>query len=162
MKTREREFCRLMTVYADPIRAAEEAGYRKPATAWKKLMGREDIAEEISRLSKNIRSIYQSTAFSGLYQLAYGSVSDAFKLAFSDSIGSDELKKLDLRGVAEIKRTKDKGIEIKLCDRIKAAAQLSEAMNSDPERSSKSGLVEAMVLSAEALRAQSVVNAGEL
>ena len=150
MKPREKEFCRLMTVYADPKRAAGEAGYKHPESAWLNLMGREDIAEEIRRLSRNIRSVYESTAISGLYKLAFGGVSDALALLYDKDMTPESMSKLDLSCVSEIKRT-DKGVEIKFCDRMKAMAQLLQHLDQDEGSSSSSGLLDAMMLSAEAL-----------
>ena len=150
MKPREREFCRLMLVYADPIRAAREIGFKHPESAWQSLLGREDIAEEIRRLSRNIRSVYESTAVCGLYKLAFGGVADALSLLYDRDMTKEELSKLDLSCVSEIKRT-DKGVEIKFCDRTKAMAQLLQQLDRDEGNASSSGLLDAMMLSAEAL-----------
>ena len=156
MKPREREFCRLMTVYADPIRAAKEAGYKHPQAAWSELTAREEIVSEIRHRCENMRSIYENTAICGLYKLAYGGVSDALTLVYQDNLSEKELLALDLMNVSEIKRT-DKGIEIKFCDRIKAIDKLQEVLGSDTEQKTGSGLLDAILLSAEALGNQSRV-----
>ena len=44
MKPREKDFCRLMTAYADPLKAAREAGYKNPDRASIELMTRDDIS----------------------------------------------------------------------------------------------------------------------
>ncbi|WP_407383832.1 terminase small subunit [Ruminococcus sp.] len=154
MKPREKEFCRLMTVYADPIRAAREAGYKKPERAWSELAAREEIVSEIRRRGENIRSIYESTAACGLYRLAYGGVSDALTLVFRDRLSEDDLGTLDLRSISEIKRT-DKGVEIRFCDRIKAAERLAALFSTDAEQGGSTGLLDAIRLSAEALSSAS-------
>ena len=107
-----------MTVYADPIRAAREAGYKEPERAWSELSAQEDIVGEIRRRCENIRSIFESTAVCGLYRLAYGGVNDALTFINREIILKEDLKELDLRNVSEIKKT-DKGIEVKFCDRLK-------------------------------------------
>ena len=150
MKPREKEFCRLMTVYADPVRAAREAGYKHPENAWSDLSAREEIVGEIRRRCENIRSIYESSAVCGLYRLAYGGVGDALTLLYRDHISEEELKTLDLRNISEIKRT-DKSIELKFCDRIKAVDKLQELLGSGAEQGSGTGLLDAIRLSAEAL-----------
>lgn len=150
MKPREKEFCRLMTVYADPIRAAREAGYKHPQDAWSELSAREEIVSEIRRRCENIRSIYESTAICGLYRLAYGGVNDALTLIHREVIREEDLQKLDLRNVSEIKRT-DKGVEIRFCDRMKAVDQLQEILGSGAGHGSSAGLLDAIMLSAEAL-----------
>ena len=154
MKPREKEFCRLMTVYADPVRAAREAGYRKPEKAWSELSAREEIAGEIRRRSENISSIYESTAACGLYRLAYGGAGDALIPVFREELSDDELRTLDLRNVSEIKRT-DKCVEIRFFDRIKAAQTLKELFSSGQEQDGSDGLLDAIRLSAEALSSHS-------
>ncbi|MBQ3264313.1 MAG: hypothetical protein IJH07_00915 [Ruminococcus sp.] len=150
MKPKEKEFCRLMTVYADPVRAAREAGFKHPEKAWSELAAREEIVGEIRRRSENIRSIYESTAVCGMYRLAYGGVSDALTLLYREELSADELNKLDLRNISEVKRT-DKGLEVKFCDRIKAAEKLKELSERDTRQGGSSGLLDAILLSAEAL-----------
>lgn len=154
MKPREKEFCRLMTVYADPVRAAKEAGYKDPEKEWSLLSTRKEIADEISRLSENIRSIYESTAMCGLYRLAYGGVGDPMKLVYGEDFTPGELSALDLINVSEIRRTKDKAIEIKFFDRIKALDKLNEVLRADTQAGQGGGLIEAMLASAEALGRQ--------
>ena len=149
MKPKEKEFCRLMAVSADPVRAAREAGYRHPGRDWSKLVTREEIAAEIRRQCENIRSIYESTAMCGLYRLAYGGVGDAVTLLYRKDFSEEELRALDLRNVSEIKRS-DKGIEIKLCDRIKAIDKLQELLGNGTH-SCGAGLLDAIMQSAQAL-----------
>lgn len=150
MKPREKEFCRLMTVFADPVKAARQAGYKYPEKAWPELAARKEIAREIRRRCENIRSIYESTAICGLYRLAYGDSGDALSLLYREHFGEEELRELDLRNVSEIKRT-DKGVEIRFCDRIKAVDKLQEAFGSSSENGGGSGLLDAIMLSAQAL-----------
>ena len=160
MKKKEKEFCRQMTVTADPVRAARQAGYRRPEKSAAQLLAREDIAEEIRRLCANLRSIYESTALCGLYRLACGGVGDALVPVFSENLLPEELGDLDLSCVSEIKRT-DKGVEVKLCDRIKAMDKLFELIGAPGEQGTGS-LMEAMVLSAEALSRRGEVNSGDV
>lgn len=65
----------------------------------------------------------------GYDKLAFGGVSDAVRLMFCDDPNLLEIRKMDLFNVAEIKRPKGGGMEIKFFDRIKALQcleQLSE------------------------------------
>lgn len=150
MKPREKEFCRLMTVTADPLKAAREAGFQHPERVWSELFAREEIVSEIRRRCENIRSVYEAAAICGLYRLAYGGVSDAMTLLFREDLSEEDLRKLDLRNVSEIKRS-DKGIEVRFCDRIKAIDKLHELLGSDTERENGSGLLDAILSSAQAL-----------
>lgn len=150
MKPKEKEFCRLMTVYADPIRAAREAGYKHPEKSWAELASEEEIVSEIRRLCSNMRSIYENAAVCGLYRLAYGGVSDALTLIYREDLSDRELSALDLTYVSEIKKT-DKGIEVKFCDRIKAIGALSQISGTQTTEGEGSGLLDAIRMSARAL-----------
>jgi hypothetical protein len=61
----------------------------------------------------------------GYRKIAFGKINDAVSLMFRDDISPDELKKLNLNNVAELKQTKD-GLEIKFYDRMKALECLRE------------------------------------
>lgn len=68
----------------------------------------------------------------GYEKLAFGNVADAVRLLFSEEPDLCALDTLDLFNVAEIKRPKGGGIEIKFFDRIKAL-QCMEEMDSNAE-----------------------------
>ncbi len=150
MKPKEKEFCRQMAFCGDPERAAREAGYRSQEK-WKRLLCRDDIAGEIKRCTDALRAVYRNTAVCGLYRMIFSRPSDALKLLYRENPTDAELEALELYGVSEIKRTKDKSMEIKFFDRVKATDKLSELLNSSGELNSSGGLLEAMRLSAEAL-----------
>ena len=57
MKPKEKEFCRLMTVYADPVRAAREAGYKSPEKAWAELASDDELVSEIRRRFLNSEGV---------------------------------------------------------------------------------------------------------
>ena len=152
MKPKEKEFCRLTALCGEPSRAAYMAGYRHPERRWQQLLCREDIAAEIKRYASLLRSVYEDTAVGGLYRIAFGAHNDALRLLYRENLSDAELNDLDLSSVAEIKRTKDKSVEIKFVDRVKAIDKLNEIFNSSQELNSPGGLVEAIRLSAQALR----------
>lgn len=149
MKTKEKEFCRLMAYRGDAKRAARDAGIK--ADKWQRLLCRSDIAAEIERCAESLRAVYRSTAVCGLYRTALSNPTDALKLLYREDPTDEELESVDLSSVAEIKRTKDKSMEIKFFDRVKAADKLNELLNSSKESSASGGLIEAMRLSAQAL-----------
>ena len=150
MKPKEKEFCRLTAICGDPERAAREAGYRS-ADKWRRLICRADIAGEIRKNASTLRSIYRDTAMCGLYRMAFGKQSDALKLLYRANPSDKELEAMDLTSVAEIKRTKEKSVEIKFFERVKAAEKLNTLFNSSEELNSSGGLIEAMTLAAQAL-----------
>lgn len=150
MKPKEKEFCRQMAFCGDPARAAREAGYRS-AEKWKRLLCRDDIVSEIKRCADSLRAVYRETAVCGLYHMIFSKPSDALKLLYRENPTDGELEALELYGISEIKRTKDKSMEIKFFDRVKATDKLSELLNSSGELNSSGGLLDAMRQSAEAL-----------
>jgi hypothetical protein len=56
----------------------------------------------------------------GYEKLAFGSVNDAVRLLFGEEPNPRELESMDFDNIAEIRRLKDGGLEIKFYDRIKA------------------------------------------
>lgn len=62
----------------------------------------------------------------GYEKLAFGGIGDAVRLLFTDEPDLTSLGKMDLYNIAEIKRPKGGGMEIKFFDRIKAMQCLEE------------------------------------
>lgn len=87
----------------------------------------------------------------GLSKLAFGDISDAVSLLFlSDEEIIQNLPKLNLFNICEIKRPKAGGMEIKFFDRIKACEKLRDitAVKSDESL----GFYEALEKSAKNLK----------
>ena len=84
----------------------------------------------------------------GYEKIAFGSIGDAVKLLFMEELKPKEAKKLDLFTVAEIKKPKGGGMEIKFFDRIKALQCLE---NISRQESSPSSFYEAILKGAEAI-----------
>lgn len=101
------------------------------------------VGEEIKKLEE---SDAQGTAYakSGLTRLAFGAVNDAVRLAFDEEITSEEIMKLDLYNVSEIKRPKGGGLEIKFFDRQRALEKLVELDPQFGEESEAQRLVDAI------------------
>ncbi len=89
------------------------------------LLCREEIRDELKRLSRVYNESVAYTASAGLKKLAMGDISDAVRLLYEDNPGSETLRDMDLFMVSEIRR-KENAVEIKFYDRIKALSQLSE------------------------------------
>ena len=62
----------------------------------------------------------QARACLGYERLALGKVTDAIKLLYCENLSDDEIEKLDLTNISEIKKPKDGAMEIKFFDRLKA------------------------------------------
>ena len=83
-------------------------------------------------------------------------------LLYRNDLTDEELGSLDLLNVSEIKRTKDKSIEIKFFDRIKAVEKLNEILGADTTKREGGGLIDAILRSAEALGANPGVSTDEV
>ncbi len=129
---REKEFCRKYISCADTLEAAKEAGYKTHAERkGEELLAREDICEEIERLSKLKRQTHSRLAQAGYSRLAFGSIADAVSLLYMEKPEAGELQKMDLFCVSEIKRPKDGSMEIKFFDRLKALEKLSQGVEEE-------------------------------
>lgn len=155
MKKREKEFCRLTVVLGNPQTAAARAGYRHPDEVWPELIAREDVASEIRRVAREVSKVFRDTLLCSVFRLMTSENNDALRLIYHDQMSDEEIGTLNLSGVAEIKRTKDKSVEIKFFDRIRALDKLSELNDTVSDSASAGGLLEAMRLSAQALNRMS-------
>lgn len=119
-------FCAYYADGGDARGCAARAGFSvMPQRSAAKLLAREDIRAEISRLEKEKRAV--DSVERGLLCLAFGSVADAMKLMMCEnSMTAEEIERLDLFNVSEIKRPKGGGLEIKFFDRIKALERLEK------------------------------------
>ena len=62
----------------------------------------------------------------GYETLAFGGIEDAVRLLFCEDLKPEDLEGLDLYNVAEIRRPRGGGMEIKFFDRQKALERLEE------------------------------------
>lgn len=115
-----------------------------------KLLRRQDIIQEISRIDKQ-REATQKDISIGYQRLAFGCISDAVKLLFSDEISPEEIERMDLFNISEIKRKKGGDIEIKFFDRLKALEKLTDIWSTTKE-DEESSLFSAIEKGAKALR----------
>ena len=118
-------FCRAYLRTMDPERAAAEMG-RKDGFA---LLGRKSIQEKLEKMRADAAGqLRREDVIRRLAQLAFGKVNDAVKLALHT--GEVDPEQLDLSAVTEIKVT-DKGVEIKLADRVRALETLCGLLEQD-------------------------------
>lgn len=127
LSKREKLFCLNYVLLRNGRDAAARSGYGiNPQAAAGKLLCRKEIAAEIAQLSA-AHEPKQSDAAIGYKRLAFGSAADALKLLFSDEPPTvQELEQMDFFNVAEIKRPKGGGLEIKFFDRLKPLERLAE------------------------------------
>lgn len=134
---KERLFCSYYAGFGDARGCAARAGYCiSPAKSAERLLARADIRAEIDRLEKERRP-FSAQAEKGLYRLAFGSVTDALRLMLcEETMTAEEIEKLDLFNVSDIKRPKGGGIEIKFFDRLKALEKLASMGGGENSESS--------------------------
>ena len=113
-------------------------------------MKKQEINNYIAELDKQ-RKANRNDIAKGYVRLAFGCVSDAIRLLFSDEPSKDEIEKMDFFNISEIKKKKGGDIEIKFFDRLKALDKLQELCD-EKDYSSASSLYSAIADSASALR----------
>lgn len=131
LKNREKEFCACFAETGDAKLSARLSGYRLNSRAKGiKLLARDDIQNEISRLVKSKEKLARTLASVGYQRLAFGNTSDAVSLLYTKEPQEADFGAMDLFMISEIKKPKDGSVEIKFFDRLKALEKL-EQINSD-------------------------------
>lgn len=153
-KDRRRLFCFFLARLGNPLEAAVRAGYPagKAAHHAAKLLEEKRVlalTARYARLEREERIWGQ--AVQGLRRLAFGSVNDGAALAMSGEENPD-ISRLDLFGVAEIKRPKGGGCEIKFYDRLAALTALARIGGEESGDRGMGSLYGALEESARALR----------
>ncbi len=140
---KEKLFCAYYAEDGDARGCAARAGFVvAPRRSAARLLAREDICGEISRLEKE-KKANAALVEKGLRRLAFGSVADALKLMLCEDImTAEEIEKLDLFNVSDIKRPKGGGLEIKFFDRLKALERLEKIGSG--EENTQSSFVQAL------------------
>lgn len=91
----------------------------------------------------------RDTVLEGYRHIAFGSVTDPVRLLFCEEVTPRALKSMDLFNVAEIKRPRGGGMEIKFFDRIRALQCLEEMSAGE---AAPCGFFEALQEGAQALK----------
>lgn len=160
LNERELLFCAYYSQTHSAREAAARAGYRlRPELHGIRLLERDDVRTEIERLEKRLQTAQEIR--DGYRRLAFGPVTDAIHLLFlEEAPAPGQLEKMDLFPIAEIKRPRAGGIEIKFFDRLKALERLSQL----EEQSAQNGALpfyEALEKGACALREEAFVSEGK-
>lgn len=129
LSSREVLFClhyaRLGSLFEAAVRAGVPVERAQQTAA--RLLVREEIQAEIGRYRRALREAAAGAALAGLHRLAFGESNDAVRLALMDEAPDpEELRAMDLYSVAEIKRPKGGGLEMKFFDRLGALKLLAE------------------------------------
>ena len=152
--SKEKLFCTYYSLNCNGREAAAKSGYLFPEKTALRLLKRKEIRDFIDELDKQRRSDRKDIA-QGYVRLAFGCVSDAIKLLYSDDSEKEKIEEMDLFNISEIKRKKGGDIEIKFFDRIKALEKLQQLCD-EKDIASGSSLYSAIATSATALREDSL------
>ena len=152
MNKREKLFCLYYALLHNGRDAAARSGYSlRPERTAARLLERGDIKQELERLTR-AQATDRGEAAAGLRRLAFGSVTDAMKLLLGENLPSEEeLEQMDFFNVAEIKRPKGGGLEIKFFDRLKPLEKLSQLSEAETEANGALPFYDALNKSAKAL-----------
>lgn len=135
---REKQFCYNYVNTGNVQSAALKAGYKvNPEIVGTRLLCRQDVNDALDNIYKQKKKNLIYKAFNGYEKLAFGDISDAIKLVYSNDLSIKEISKMDLFNISEIKKPKDGSMEIKFFDRIKALEKLQQ-LNLNEEKSEMS------------------------
>ncbi len=149
---REQLFCLYYALLRSGRDAAARSGYSlRPERTAARLLERSEVQREIGRLS-SAQATDRGEAAAGLRRLAFGSVTDAMKLLLSEDLPrEEELAQMDFFNVAEIKRPKGGGLEIKFFDRLKPLEKLCQLSEAETAANGALPFYDALNKSAKAL-----------
>lgn len=126
-ETGDGNFCAAYLRTMDPERAAAESGRADGFSA----LGRKNVQNRLDRMREAAaKQLCREDAVRRLAQLAFGRANDAAVLALYPR--DTDPAALDLSAVAELK-VSDKGVEIKLVDRVRALEALCSLLENTGE-----------------------------
>lgn len=127
LNKKELMFCHHYINTGNAKEAAILAGYKtSPEKKGIELILNKKICKKIESMyiEKRKNLVYRAT--SGYERLAFGNISDSIKLLFSENLRPEDLTKMDLFNISEIKKPKDGAMEIKFFDRLRALEKLEQ------------------------------------
>lgn len=124
---KEKFFCYYYLNTGNENEAAVLAGYSHDVkNKGVSLLNKPHIKAEIESLYKEKSKSLSYKASIGYERLAFGSISDAIQLLYSNKLDVNSLKKMDLFCISEIRCPREGAMEIKFFDRIKALEKLEQ------------------------------------
>lgn len=130
LTAKEKLFCLYYHLDRNAREAAVKSGFGNNPRKAIRLLRKKEVSDYIEKLDGERKSCTAEVA-AGYRRLAFGCVSDAVTLILDPEISREELLKLDLFNVAEMKRQKGGTVEIKFFDRLKALEKLGEIGESE-------------------------------
>ena len=127
LSKKELAFCHHYIKTGNAKEAAWLAGYKNnPEQKGTELLSKSKISQKIEKIyfAKKKNLIYKATT--GYERLAFGNISDPIKLLFPENLKHEDLEKMDLFNISEIKKSKEGAMEIKFFDRLRALEKLEQ------------------------------------
>ena len=155
MTIKEQLFCYYYSQFQNHKEAAIKSGFnkKKADVIGAKLLLKDNIKERIDNILKeNKKNDLLQKTIMGLERLAFGSISDAIKLTFAQTLEDiPDLLEMDLFNISEIKKSKTGGVEIKFFDRLKALEKILEISQLTDNKSGEFDFFDAIKQSAKAI-----------
>lgn len=139
---RKRSFAQAVALFCDPEYAAAVTGSGADAKQeGLRLLYDRQVRKQLDKLMKEKRKLY-TLIRAGLERIAFCRFNDAVELAFAppDEISSGRIRRMDLSCITAVKRDKDGGVDIKLCDRQRALESLMQLSEQDAAANAESFL----------------------
>ena len=133
---KEKQFCQHLLQTGNIREAAARTGYGSPDEALRLLEKAPVRAflEKLFRQAQKERKKQKFWAIAGLERIAYGSVADAVRLLQRETPPTaDELERMDLFCISEIKYARSGTVEVKFYDRMEALEKLAALSDADPQ-----------------------------
>ncbi len=147
----EKAFCRCFSALRNVREAAALSGFEGGAQAAAQALGERKELRSMVEGFDALAGDLSKEAVAGLRRLAFGSVADGVRLLLCEGeTDPAEIEKMDLFNVAEIKKPRGGGLEIKFFDRLKPLERLLEAGASSGDKGA-SAFYEALNAGAKAL-----------
>lgn len=138
LKKKEILFCQQYLKTGNAKESAILSGYTlSPERKSTELLAKKEICQEIDKLYSEKKKNFIYRAAIGYERLAFGNISDAVRLIYSEKLHFEEIEKMDLFNIAEIKKPRDGALEIKFFDRLRALEKL-EQLDSNESSEQKS------------------------
>lgn len=148
MTIKEKLFCKFYFSYQNPQEAAIKAGYSKINAQKKahKLLNKPEIQEELKKLKNELdNNQLTNWAIVILKRIIFCTPNDTINLALThENLTEQQIEKLNLFQISEIKKLKDGTLEIKFIDKLKAVACLMEIANNFKNSNTANNLLTAL------------------
>lgn len=147
LKESEAAFCRFYAFCGNVEEAASKTAPANCADALQwgfATLERPGAIQLVERLQKILESSQRQLVKTALLRAVFGNAADALRLSVAENPETLPLHRMDLFQIAEVKRPKSGGMEIRLLDRLDAIRLLMEAQAQEVRSSGLDDLLHAL------------------